>query len=116
MSYVDGVVIPVPVANKERYTDLAKKMADMFKQHGAIQVVECWSNDVPEGEITSFNLAVKRKDDEAIVFSWIMWPSKDVRDEAWEKIMAAGDMHGPDGMPFDGKRLIYGGFDAIVEA
>ncbi len=116
MSYVDGVVIPVPDANKEKYRAKAAEMAAIFKKHGASQVVECWSNDVHDGETTSFHLAVQRKDDESIVFSWIMWPSKDVRDKAWEKIMAEGNMFAPGEMPFDGKRLIYGGFDVIVEA
>jgi uncharacterized protein YbaA (DUF1428 family) len=116
MSYVDGVVIPVPVANKEKYTALAEKMAGMFKEHGALQAVECWGSDIPPGQVTSMPMAVQLKEDETVVFSWIMWPSKEVRDQAWEKIMAAGDMHGPDGMPFDGMRLIYGGFDVIVEA
>lgn len=115
MAYVDGVVIPVPLANKQRYKDVAREMASMFKEYGALSLAECWSDDVPDGEVTSFPLAVQKKDDEGIVFSWIKWPSKAVRDVAWEKIMSDERMARPDGMPFDGKRMIYGGFEVIVE-
>ena len=111
MSYVDGFVAAVPTANREVYRAHAQKAAALFKQHGALAVVEGWGDDVPEGKLTSFSLAVKRKDDETVIFSWVTWPSKSVRDEAWKKLMT--EMDGE--MPFDGKRLIYGGFEAIVE-
>lgn len=117
MSYVDGVVCAVPTANKEKFIAHAKLAAVVFKDHGALKVVECWGNDVPEGQITSFSMAVQRKDDESIVFSWITWPSKAVRDLAWEKVMQDPRLS-PEAnpMPFDGKRMIFGSFDMVVEA
>jgi uncharacterized protein YbaA (DUF1428 family) len=117
MTYVDGFVAAVPTANRETYKEHAKAAAVVFKEHGALKVVECWEDDVPEGKLTSFPMAVKRKDDEAVVFSWILWPSRNVRDEGMKKVMADQRLQ-PDKnpMPFDGKRLIYGGFEMLVEA
>ena len=117
MPYVDGFVTPVPTANREAYIEHARTAAPIFKEFGALSVVECWSDDVPEGKLTSFTLAVKREPDESMVFSWVSWPSKAVRDAGWEKIMADPRMQpGALSMPFDGKRLIYGGFEMILEA
>jgi len=76
MNYVDGFVAAVPTANRETYKEHAEAAAVVFKEHGALKVVECWEDDVPEGKLTSFPMAVKRKDDEAVVFSWILWPSR----------------------------------------
>jgi uncharacterized protein YbaA (DUF1428 family) len=117
MTYVDGFVAAVPTANKEKYLQHATEAAAIFKEYGALEVVECWGDDVPEGETTSFTMAVKRQDDETAVFAWISWPSKEARDEAWAKIMADPRM-APDRapMPFDGKRMIYGGFAQILAA
>ena len=117
MNYVDGFVAAVPNANREKYLRHAEQAAVLFKDFGALKCVECWGDDVPEGETTSFTMAVKRKDDETVVFSWVVWPSKEVRDTAWAKMMEDPRM-APDAnpMPFDGKRLIYGGFQMIVEA
>jgi uncharacterized protein YbaA (DUF1428 family) len=116
MNYVDGFVAAVPTANREKYRMHAEKAAAVFKEHGALNVVECWGDDVPEGKVTSFPMAVKREADETVVFSWITWPSRQVRDEAWKKVMADPRLQ-PEAnpMPFDGKRLIYGGFETIVE-
>lgn len=116
MSYVDGFVAAVPTANREIYRKHAEAAAAVFKAHGALRVVECWGDDVPEGKLTSFTMAVQRKDDETVVFSWIVWPSRQARDEGWKKSMADPRLQ-PDvnPMPFDGKRLIYGGFAVIVE-
>ena len=116
MNYVDGFVAAVPTANREKYRTHAEKAAVVFKEHGALKVVECWGDDVPEGEVTSFAMAVKRTPDETVVFSWIVWPSRAVRDAAMKKVMADPRLK-PDvnPMPFDGKRLIYGGFETIVE-
>jgi len=114
MSYVDGFVLAVPAANKEAFRDVAAKMAPMFLEYGATRVVECWGDDVPDGKVTDFKGAVKAEDGEIVVFSWIEWPSKAVRDEASKKIMADPRMHPSEGMPFDGKRMIYGGFEMIV--
>ena len=117
MNYVDGFVAAVPTANRETYREHAEAAAVVFKEHGALKVVECWEDDVPEGKLTSFPMAVKRKDGEAVVFSWILWPSRNVRDEGMKKVMADPRLQ-PDKnpMPFDGKRLIYGGFEMLVEA
>lgn len=116
MSYVDGMVAAVPEQNKERFIEHAKIMAGVFKEHGALEVVDAWGDDVPDGELTSFPLAVQKKEGESVVFSWILWPSKEVRDQGWESAMADPRMH-PDTnpMPFDGKRLIYGGFNVVAK-
>jgi uncharacterized protein YbaA (DUF1428 family) len=117
MNYVDGFVAAVPTANKEKYLQHATEAAAIFKEYGALEVVECWGDDVPEGETTSFTMAVKRQDDETAVFAWIAWPSKAARDEAWAKIMADPRMASDRApMPFDGKRMIYGGFAQILSA
>ncbi|MBI2771127.1 MAG: DUF1428 domain-containing protein [Burkholderiales bacterium] len=117
MNYIDGFVAAVPTANRDKYLSHAQQAAAIFKEHGALQVVECWGNDVPEGKVTSFSLAVQRKEDETVVFSWVTWPSKAVRDEGWKKVMADARMQpGQNPMPFDGKRLIYGGFEQILNA
>jgi len=117
MHYVDGFVIPVSEANKERYRALAETAAVVFKDHGALSVVECWGDDVPEGKLTSFTMAVQRQPDEAVVFSWITWPSKEVRDAGMKAVMEDPRMdYTPDAMPFDGKRMIFGGFRVLVSA
>lgn len=117
MTYVDGFVVAVPTANREIYKNFAESAAQVFKENGALNVVECWEDDVPEGKLTSFPMAVKRQDGEAVVFSWIVWPSRAVRDEGMKKVMENPRFQ-PDKnpMPFDGKRLIYGGFETIVDA
>jgi uncharacterized protein YbaA (DUF1428 family) len=117
MAYVDGFVAAVPTANREKYRKHAEDAAVVFKDHGALKVVECWGDDVPDGKVTSFQMAVKRKDDETVVFSWVVWPSRKVRDEGMKNVMADPRVQ-PDvsPMPFDGQRLIYGGFEAIVDA
>lgn len=117
MNYVDGFVAAVPTANRERFRQHALEAAAVFREHGALQVIECWGDDVPEGELTSFPMAVRCKDDETVVFSWIVWPSRDVRDRGMKKVMEDPRLQ-PDAnpMPFDGKRLIYGGFEVLVDA
>ena len=117
MSYVNGFVAAVPAANKQDYIDHCRETQSYFKDLGATRVVDCWGDDVPDGKVTDFKGAVKAKGDEVVVFSWIEWPSKQARDAAWSKIMQDGRMK-PDhaNMPFDGKRMIYGGFTPIVDA
>src|SRR2546423_1729966 len=115
MSYIDGFVIPVPAANKEAFLQMARKTAPVFLEHGATRVVECWGNDVPDGKVTDFKGAVKAEAGENIVFSWIVWPSKAVRDAASKKIMEDPRMRPGSDMPFDGKRLIYGGFEVVLD-
>ena len=113
MTYVDGFVAAVPTANREAYKRHAEAAAVVY---GALKVVECWGDDVPEGEITSFPMAVKRKEDETVVFSWIVWPARQVRDQAMPKVMADPRLQpGTNPMTFDGKRMIYVGFEMIVE-
>ncbi len=117
MNYIDGFVVPVPTANRDTYRLVAETAAAVFKENGALSVVECWGDDVPEGKVTSFPMAVKRKDDETVVFSWIVWPSKAVRDEGMKKSMEDPRLKaGMASMPFDGQRMIYGGFEVIVSA
>ena len=112
-----GFVAAVPSGNQDAYRAHAVKAAALFREYGATQCIECWGDDVPEGKVTSFPMAVQRKDDETVVFSWVRWPSRAVRDAAWKKMMDDPRMQ-PEAnpMPFDGKRLIYGGFAPIVEA
>lgn len=116
MNYVDGFAAAVPTAKREQYGQHAAAAAVVFKEHGALRVVECWGDDVPDGKVTSFPMAVKRKDDETVVFSWVVWPSRRARDEGMKKVMADPRLQ-PDAkpMPFDGQRLIYGGFEVIVD-
>lgn len=116
MSYVDGFVTPVLTAKREEYRRHAEMTGAMFREYGAIQVVECWGDQVPEGKVTSFSMAVKREASETVVFSWITWPSRQVRDEGWKKVMADPRMQAAEtSMPFDGKRLIYGGFEVLLD-
>lgn len=117
MTYVDGFVAAVPTANRDAYRKHAEAAAPVFKEHGALTVVECWGDDVPQGKQTSFPMAVKCKDDETVVFSWITWPSRKARDEGMKKVMTDPRIQPESNpMPFDGMRLIYGGFEMIVSA
>jgi uncharacterized protein YbaA (DUF1428 family) len=95
---------------------MAAQAASIFKQYGAIRVVECWGDDVPDGKVTDFKRAVKAEAGETIVFSWIVWPSKAVRNEGHGKAMADPRMQPGSDMPFDGKRLIYGGFELLLDS
>jgi uncharacterized protein YbaA (DUF1428 family) len=120
MSYIDGFIIAVPTANKQKFVEHARKIDTIFTEFGATRVVECWGDDVPEGKVTDFRKAVKASADESIVFSWIEWPDKATRDTAMQKMMSEefnDDRMNPEKhpMPFDGKRLIFGGFEPIVE-
>jgi uncharacterized protein YbaA (DUF1428 family) len=106
----------VPVDNKEAYLAMAAKAAPLFKEFGATRIVECWADDVPDGKTTDFRMAVKAEEDETVVFSWIEYPSKEVRDEANKKLMADPRMKEMgENMPFDGKRMIYGGFAPLLD-
>lgn len=118
MSYVDGFVLAVPTANRERYREHAQLGAAVFKEHGATAVVECWGDDVPPGKVTSFPMAVKLRRGEVAVFSWIVFRSRAHRDRVNKKVMADPrlDAMTPDKrrMPFDMPRMIYGGFRSLV--
>jgi len=115
MSYIDGFVIPVPADRKQAFRDLAEKTAPIFKDHGALRVVECWGDDIPDGKVTDFKGAVKAEPGETVVFSWVVWPSKAARDAGNEKIMEDPRMQMGDGMPFDSQRMIFGGFEVLVD-
>ncbi len=116
MAYIEGFVIAVPAASKEAYRKHAAGAAPLFREFGATRVVEAWGDDVPDGKVTDYRSAVKAKPDETVVFSFVEWPSKQARDAAWPKIMEDGRMKpDPDNMPFDGKRMIYGGFEPILD-
>ncbi|MEC9482689.1 MAG: DUF1428 family protein [Halomonas sp.] len=94
----------------------ARAAVPVIKEHGVLRMVECWGDDVPDGEVTSFPMAVKCQSDETVVFAWLIWPSREVRDEAMPKIMADPRLQqDTNPMPFDGKRLIYGGFEVVVD-
>jgi uncharacterized protein YbaA (DUF1428 family) len=117
MTYIDGFVAAVPTANREKFQRHAEAAAVVCKEHGALKIVECWGDDIPDGQVTSFPMAVKCKKDETVIFSWIVWPSREARDAGMQKVMADPRLE-PDTnpMPFDGKRAIFGGFKVIVEA
>jgi uncharacterized protein YbaA (DUF1428 family) len=113
--YIQGFLVPVPEAKKEEYRAVAAKFAEIMKDHGLIEDVEAWEENVPDGKLTDFRKAVKLKDGEKVVFSWLVWPDRNTCDEAHEKMMADPRMKdfGKD-MPFDGKRMIFGGFEPLV--
>jgi uncharacterized protein YbaA (DUF1428 family) len=115
MSYVDGFVLAVPAANKDSFKAMAEDAGRVFLDHGATRVMECWGDDVPDGKLTDFKGAVKAEDGEVVVFAWIEWPSKDARDAGQRKVMEDPRSTGMGAtMPFDGKRMIFGGFAPIV--
>ena len=116
MQYIDGFVAAVLNENKEKYLQHATRVAPLFKEYGALKVMECWGDDVPDGKLTSFPLAVKKEENETVVFSWVVWPSRAVRDAGWKQLMADPRMTSQtEPPPFDGKRLIYGGFQTILD-
>ena len=114
-TYIDGFVVPVPEGKREAYRALASKMAKVFRQHGASRVVEAFGDDVPKGQVTDFYRAVKAEDGEGVVFSFIEWPDKATRDEAWQKIMSDESLKPEGEMPFAGQRMFWGGFDKVVD-
>lgn len=120
MSYIDGFVLAVPTANKQRFIDFANKADGIFLDMGATRILECWGDDIPDGKATDFRKAVHAKEDETVVFSWIEWPDKATRDAGMrrmEEMMATDERMNPETnpMPLDGSRMIYGGFAPIVK-
>jgi uncharacterized protein YbaA (DUF1428 family) len=115
MCYIDGFVIPVPTDKKAAYREMAAKVDPLFREYGATRLVECWGDDLPDGKVTDFKSAVKAESGESIVFSWIVWPSKAVRDAGNKKMKADPRMKMTDDMPFDGKRMIFGGFEIMLD-
>jgi uncharacterized protein YbaA (DUF1428 family) len=116
MAYIDGFVVPVPTAGKETYRAYATTIAAIFKEHGALSLVEGWGDDVPEGQINSMRSAVLLEPHETVVFAWITWPDKATRDAGLKSVFEDPRSQALGPMPFDGKRMIFGGFEAIVEA
>ncbi len=113
--YIDGYLLPVPAANKEAYRAKAEKMAPIFQEFGALRVVENWGDDIQDGKVTDFHRATLKAPDEKVVYSWIEWPDKATRDAGWAKVMQDERMQ-PDGdVPFDGKRMMWGGFMPLVD-
>lgn len=119
MSYVDGFVIAVPSGNREAFVAHARTFDEMIMAEGALRVVECWGDDVSRGKVTDFFGAVKATDDETVCFSWVEWPDKATRDAAHARMQAkmeSGEIpSGTTDMPFDGKRMIFGGFETVLE-
>ena len=117
MRYIDGIVMAVPTKNKDEYEQYVRSTVAAFKEHGALQLIECWGDDVPSGEVTSFPIAVKCQADETVCLSFIVWPSREARDEGMKHVMADPRVDPKiNPMPFDGQRMIYGGFEVLVDA
>jgi uncharacterized protein YbaA (DUF1428 family) len=114
MSYIQGFVIPVPTAKKDAYRAMAAQTAPIFMEYGALQIVETWGDDIRDGKVTDFKMAVKATQDETVVFSWIIWPDKATCQAAGEKMMTDERMKLAE-MPFDGQRMIYGGFVPLFD-
>lgn len=113
--YVDGFVVPVPADNKEAYREMAAFAAPIFQEYGALRVVECWGEDTPDGKVTDYNRATLRQAHERVVYSWIEWPDKAARDAGWARVMADERMKPPEVAPFDGKRMMWGGFVPLID-
>ena len=117
MTFFNIYVAAVPKANKQRFIDHSNKVSAVFKDNGATEYKETWGVDVPDGETTSFHKAVQKAADEDVIVGWVTWPSKEIADAAWPKIMEDPRMAMESAqMPFDGKRMIFGGFEGIVDA
>jgi uncharacterized protein YbaA (DUF1428 family) len=116
MSYIDGFVIPVPKDKKGAYKEMASQAVPLFKEYGALRVVECWGDDLPPGKVTDFQRGVHATDDENIVFSWIVWPSKEVRDRANAKMRDDPRMQMTGDVPFDMERMVMGGFAVLLDS
>lgn len=114
MPFLDITVIPVPTANKAAYLEHSRNSTIVFKDYGATRVTETWGEDVPDGKATDFKKAVQLKDGETVAVGWITWPDKATRDTAWEKLMTDSRLSSSE-MPFDGKRMIYAGFEVIAD-
>lgn len=115
MAYITGFLTPVKIEDKDRYIASAQKSWPLFKNYGCLEQVETWGDDVPPGKVTGFDLAVKLEEGEAVVFSWLKWPDKATADACWEKMQNDPSFADMD-MPFDGKRMMWGGFQPIFES
>lgn len=118
MSYVDGFLLAVPTANKDKYKKVSDAYAEIAVAHGALHIVECWGDDIPDGKVTDFKRAVQAKADETVVFSWTVWPDKAARDKggaAMRDDQRMKDLEKEVGMPFDTGRMVFGGFQLLTE-
>lgn len=118
MPYVDGFILPVPNNNREKYLEIARQCGKIWREHGALEYRECVADDVKPGKLTSFPQSVNLEDGETVVFSWIVYESRAHRDAVNDKVMSdprMADMMKPENMPFDGKRMIYGGFEMAID-
>ncbi len=116
MSYIDGFVMAVPTANREAFIEHARRFDPVFIEYGATRVVECWGDDVPDGKVTDFPRSVQASGDETVVFAWVEWPDKAARDAAMDRMMQDPRMDPvANPMPFDGARMIFGGFRTVFE-
>ncbi|TCD04929.1 DUF1428 domain-containing protein [Erythrobacteraceae bacterium CFH 75059] len=113
--YVQGFIVPVAAGNKDAYAATAERFWPIARDHGALSHVECWEEDVRDGEVTDFRRAVDAREGERIVFAWMIWPDKATADAAHEKVMADPRMAEFGDMPFDGARMVHGGFTPLVE-
>jgi uncharacterized protein YbaA (DUF1428 family) len=116
MSYIDGMLIPATTSRKADYLKMSQEWHGLFKEYGATRVVECWGDDVPDGKVTDFKRAVQAEPTETVVFTWVEWPSKAVRDAANEKMRTDPRMKMSSDMPFSMQRMIFGGFEVIVDS
>ena len=120
MAYVDGSVLAVPTADRQQFIDYAGSIGSVFKEQCASRIIECWGDDVPDGKLTDFRRAVQARDGETVVFAWIEWPDKATRDAAMSRMddLTKNDSRvdpEENPVPFDGRRMIFGGFVPIVE-
>lgn len=118
MAYVDGFILPLPTSNIEKYREVATRCGEIWREHGALQFRECIADDVKPGKLTSFPQAVNLAEGETVIFSWIVYESRAQRDEVNDKVMKdprMAELMKPEAMPFDGKRMVYGGFDVLVD-
>ena len=116
MSYIEGFVAAVPTANKDQYAAFSKQAWPLFKELGATRMVECWGDDIPAGDHTDFIQAVEAKADETVVFSWVTYPDKATRDAANQNMSNPQFAEQMGEMPFDGKRMIFGGFKPLFDS
>ena len=115
MSYVSGFLVPVPNDRKEEYLKMAAEAAEMFREYGAAEMMEAWGEDVRDGKVTDFRRAVQATEGETVVFSWIVWPDRATADAAEKKMREDERMKPPADAPFDGRRMVFGGFAPIFE-
>jgi uncharacterized protein YbaA (DUF1428 family) len=114
MAYVTGFLLAVPARNRDAYRKMAERSWEIFRDHGCLALRENWGADVPDGKVTSFPMAVKKAEDEVVVFSWMEWPDRETCDRGWEAVMKDPRMAEMQEMPFDGMRMMWGGFDELV--